>query len=232
MANQRKKFLQQQKFVLIGLGVVVLAIAAYLMGVVVTDRNSGEFVEGEDYTVISDPRRIRGKRIEVMEFFSYGCIHCYNFDDEVHEWAKAREAKVNFIQTPAVANQQWQNYGRAYYTMQALGLLEDNHTLMFKYVHDAARVFRSAEEFASALATGDVSEAAFVSMFNSNQIDQKISRADQLARQSRVASVPGLVINGKYQIRATGSGFTRMLAVADYLIDKELAEKGASSQAN
>lgn len=231
MVNQRKKFLQQQKLFLIGLGVVVLGIAVYFTSVVITDSNSGEFVEGEDYTVISEPRRIRGKRIEVMEFFSYGCIHCYNFDDEVHEWAKARESKVKFIQTPAVGNKQWENYGRAYYTMSALGLLEENHTLMFKYVHDAARIFRTPEEFASALATGDVSEAAFASMFNSNQIDQMISRADQLARQSRVASVPGLVINGKYQVRATGSGFTRMLAVADYLIEKELAEKNPS-QAN
>jgi thiol:disulfide interchange protein DsbA len=234
MANQRKKFLQQQKLFLGGVAVVVVAIALYFTSVVISDSQSGEFVEGEHYFLIDEPRRIRGKRIEVMEFFSYGCIHCYNFDEEIHAWAEARADTVKLIQTPAVANQQWQNYGRAYYTMESLGLLEDGHTLMFKLIHDAARNLTRPGDFAAALASGDVSEAAFVSTFTSNAISEKIRRADQLARQSRVATVPSLVVNGKYHIRVSGSiGYSRMLDVADYLIEKEIAERtGASSPAN
>lgn len=230
MANQRKKFLQRQKLFLGGLGVVVVGIAIYFTTIVVSETASGEFVEGEHYTVLEQPRRIRGSRIEVMEFFSYGCIHCYNFDDEVHAWAKAREDKVRFVQTPAVANQQWQNYGRAYYTMESLGLLDEGHTLMFKLIHDAARNLTTPEDFASVLASGDVSEEAFASTFKSNAISQKVSRADQLARQSRVATVPSLVVNGKYHVRVRGSiGFSRMLDVADFLIEKELAERSAGT---
>ncbi len=233
MVNQRKKFVQQQKLVLGGLAVVVVSIALYFTTIVVSDSSNDSFVEGEHYTLLEEPRRIRGDKIEVMEFFSYGCIHCYNFDDDINDWAGERQDKVVFVQTPAVANQQWRNFGRAYYTMETLNLLEDGHMLMFKQVHDAARNFRSSQDFASVLASGDVSEAQFIETFESRDISQKVARADQLARRARVATVPSLVVHGKYLVRVSGSiGFSRMLDVADFLIEKELAAKNSNSAAD
>lgn len=232
MANRRKKFVQQQKYFLIGLAVVVVSIALYFTSIVVSDTSNDTFVEGEHYVLLEDPWRVRGQRIEVMEFFSYGCIHCYNFDDDIHDWAEARSDKVRLVQTPAVANQQWRNFGRAYYTMEELDLLEDGHLLMFKQVHDAARNFRDGNDLAAVLASGDVTEEQFLETFGSQAISQKVGRADQLARRARVATVPSLVVNGKYQVRVSGSiGFGRMLDVADFLIEKELAERSQPSSA-
>ncbi len=233
MANQRKKFVQQQKIILAGLAVVVISIALYFMTIVVSESSSDTFVEGEHYVLLEDPWRVRGDKIEVMEFFSYGCIHCYNFDDDIQDWAEERQDKVSFVQTPAVANQQWRNFGRAYYTMEALDLLDDGHMLMFKQVHDAAKNFRTSEDISAVLASGDVTEEQFNETFESREISQKVARADQLARRGRVATVPSLVIHGKYQVRVSGSiGFSRMLDVADFLIEKELAEKNANSAAD
>ena len=232
MVNRRKKFLQQQKLFLGGLGLVVAAIAIYFTTVVVTDSSNDNFEEGEHYVVLPEARRVRGSKVEVMEFFSYGCIHCYNFDDEIHDWAEARTDRVNFVQTPAVANQQWRNLGRAFYAMEELGILDQGHTLMFRQIHDARRNFRDVDDFASVLSLDGVTEAQFIEAFESSSVTQKISRADRLARQGGIASTPSLVVAGKYLIRVGGSiGFTRMLDVADFLVEKELAER-ASSQAN
>ena len=232
MVNCRKKFLQQQWLFLGGLGVVIVAIALYFTSVVVTDSSNNNFVEGEHYILLPEPRRVRGEKVEVMEFFSYGCIHCYNFDEDIHDWADARTDRVRFVQTPAVANQQWRNFGRAFYAMEELGILDQGHMLMFKQIHDARRNLRDVDDIALVLSLGDVTEAQFTEKFQSSSVTQKISRADRLARQAGMVSTPSLVVAGKYLVRVGGSiGFARMLNVADFLVDKELAER-ANSQAN
>lgn len=226
MANRKAKFVQQQKIFVGVIALVVVAVLGYLTTLVVSDANVDGFVEGEHYFLIENPRRIRGDKIEVMEFFSYGCIHCYNFDDEITAWADAREDKINFMQSPAVANETWRNYGMAYFTMAELGLLENGHTRMFQLVHDARRNLQTPEDFADALARGNISEEQFVSTFTSDQVSQKVARADQLGRRYRVATVPSLVVHGKYHIRVTSSiGYSRMLDVAQFLIEKEIAAK-------
>jgi len=230
MVNRRAKFVQQQKLIVGGITVVVIGVLAYLTTLVLSESSTEGFVEGEHYTLIEDPRRIRGDKIEVMEFFSYGCIHCYNFDDEIEDWAAERQDTVSFKQTPAVANELWRNFGRAYYTMETLGILEDGHTLMFKQVHDARRNLQSAEDIADVLAINGVTEEAFISTFEDRDTEQKLVRADQMARRYKVATVPSLVVHGKYHIRVNGSiGFSRMLDVAEFLVQKELAEKAGKA---
>jgi len=231
MVNRRAKFIQQQKIIVGVIVVIAMGILAYFSTLVLSETSTAEFVEGEHYILVDNPRRIRGDKIEVAEFFSYGCIHCYNFDDEINAWAEDHQDTVNFKQIPAVANEVWRNYGKAYYTMESLGILDQGHTLMFKQVHDARRNLQTDREIASVLAQGNVTEAQFVSTFNSDNVAQSLNRADQLARRYKVASVPGIVVQGKYQIRVTGSiGFSRMLDVADFLIEKELAARAVKSQ--
>ncbi len=232
MAKRNSKTLKKQK-IAIGVGaVIVLAIFAYLFSIVVVETTTDEFVEGEHYTLIEQPRRIRGDKIEIMEFFSYGCIHCYNFDDELSEWVDNRADTINFVRTPAVANDQWRAYGRAFYAMQQLGILEEQHKLLFRLVHDARRNLNTAEKFAEALATDNVTEAQFIAAYNSTETSQNLARADEIARRYRVAAVPGLVVHGKYQIRAGRNlGLSRMLDVADYLIAKERSPAPAAENA-
>jgi thiol:disulfide interchange protein DsbA len=230
MVNRRAKFVQQQKLIVGGIAVVVIGVLVYLTTLVLSESSTAGFVEGEHYTLIDDPRRIRGDKIEVMEFFSYGCIHCYNFDDEIEAWAAERQDTVNFKQTPAVANELWRNFGRAYYTMETLGILEDGHTLMFKQVHDARRNLQTAEDIADVLAINGVTEETFISTFEDRDTEQKLVRADQMARRYKVATVPSLVVHGKYHVRVNGSiGFSRMLDVAEFLVQKELAEKAGKA---
>ncbi len=80
----------QQKIAVGAVAVIVIALIGYFSTLVVKDLPIlGNFVEGEHYTLLEKPRRIRGEKIEVMEFFSYGCIHCYNFDPDLTDWVEA-----------------------------------------------------------------------------------------------------------------------------------------------
>ena len=222
MANRDTKFLKKQKMALGVTGVVVIAVAVYLFTVVISENVEGEFVEGKHFFAIEKPRRVRGDKVEVMEFFSYGCIHCYNFDDDLTEWANDKTSQVTLIRTPVIANDLWRNLGRAHYGLIELERLEENHLRLFKEIHDGKRNLNTLEKIAAILATAEVSEEELLAAFKSEQVTQKVNRADNLARRFKIASVPNLVVNGKYRVSASRDvGLMKMLDVMDFLIKQE-----------
>ena len=48
--------------------------------------HADDYVEGEHYDVISPAVRASSEKIEVTEFFWYGCGHCYNFEPQLSQW--------------------------------------------------------------------------------------------------------------------------------------------------
>ena len=230
MAGKQSRFLKQQK-VGVGIGaMLIVGIFLYLATILIQDAPMGEFVEGEHYTLLEKPRRIRGDRVEIMEFFSYGCVHCYNFDDDIESWVQARQGSINFIRTPVFSNEQWRIFGRTYFTLEELEILEENHYSFFREIHDARKKLDSLDNIANFFATEDVSVEAFRLAFNSPSVNQKVNRADQLGRRFKIASVPNIIINGKYLVKINNNvGLSRMLDVMDFLIEKEQASPDNSS---
>ncbi|MBL4682842.1 MAG: thiol:disulfide interchange protein DsbA/DsbL [Pseudomonadales bacterium] len=225
MSAKQSRFLKKQKIAL-GISIaLVMLILAYLSTLLIEETPFIDgFKEGQHYSLLENPRRIRGDKIEVMEFFSYGCIHCYNLEDDLLDWTEDKKESVKFIRTPVIANEQWRTFGRAYYAMQAEGLLEANHKRVFREIHEVRRNQNLAERFSEFLFSNSQSEEkeSFIKSFNSLPITQKIERADQLARRFKIATVPNLVVNGKYLVRASSSvGLSRMLDVVDHLIELE-----------
>ena len=223
-SKKQSRFLKQQKLVL-GIGIaVVVAILGYLSSVLVTDAPLGAFSEGEHYYLLENPRRIRGDKIEIMEFFSYGCIHCYNFDEDLADWVDENQDKITFVRTPVLANESWRILGRTYYTFQELDLLEQNHTRLFREVHDVRRNLNSVDKLAKFFSDDNITADEFAAAYHSMNVSRNFNRAEQLARRFKIASVPNLVVNGKYLVKASGSvGLTRMLDVMDHLIEKEIS---------
>lgn len=222
MPKRESKFLKKQKMMLGIIGVVVIAVTVYLFTMVISDKVEGEFIEGEHFFALEKPRRVRGDKIEVMEFFSYGCIHCYNLDDDLADWANERSEQVHLVRTPVIANDLWRNLGKAHYGLIQLGILDDNHVRLFKEIHDGKRNLNSLEKIAAILANSDVSEAELLAAFTSEEVTQQVNRADNLARRFKIASVPNLVVNGKYRVSASRDvGLIKMLDVADYIIEQE-----------
>ncbi|MFT7685785.1 MAG: thiol:disulfide interchange protein DsbA [Candidatus Azotimanducaceae bacterium] len=230
MSSKQSRFLQKQKLAVGFFAAIVLLVLAYLAVILVKEAPMVEgFTEGVHYFALENPRRIRGETVEVMEFFSYGCIHCFNLDDDLNDWVEENGDKIKFVRTPVIANEQWRLYGRAYYAMQANDLLDANHKRVFREIHDSKRNIPTPEKFADVL--GLENPEPFLEVFNSLSITQKVERADQLARRFKIATVPNIVVNGKYLVRASNSvGLSRMMDVIDHLIELEEAAASASSK--
>ena len=226
MARKQSRVLVQQKMAAAALAAVVLMAAAYLFWMTVDDAPRGEFIEGEHYTLIDNPRRIRSDKIEVMEFFGYACVHCYNFDPILAEWVEKKGNSINFIQTPAVSSEYWRLLGQNFLTYQELDELDKYHTAFFRTLHDGRRVFSDEESLAEFYEQQGGDKQTYIDAFNSIEVASALSKADGMARRMKVVMVPSIVIQGKYLVRTSGSvGPNRMLDVMDYLLAMEESDR-------
>jgi thiol:disulfide interchange protein DsbA len=226
MARKQSRVLVQQKTAAASLAVVVLAAAGYLFWMTVDDTPQGEFIEGEHYVLIENPRRIRSDQIEVMEFFGYACVHCYNFDPILADWVQEKGDSIKFIQTPSISSEYWRLLGRNFFTYQELGELDKYHTAFFRAIHDGGRAFNNPESLAEFYEQLGGEKQAYIDAFNSVGVASELSKADSMARRLKVALVPSIVVQGKYLVRTSGSvGPKRMLDVMDYLLAKELSDR-------
>ena len=229
MARKNRRALKVQKFALGTFAAVALAIIGWLFWMTARDAPLGEFVEGEHYQLLENPRRIRGGEVEVMEFFSYACPHCYNLEPLITDWAAGKKS-IKFIQMPAVSTDNWRLLGRHYLTLRQLDLMTSHHQATFRSIHDAGRFFASPQSLFDYVATRGIDQEAYKAAFNSTEVSNELNRADQMGRRLKVAAVPSVVVQGKYLVRTSSTvGTRRMLEVMDYLIEKELS--GESEQA-
>ena len=225
---RRKSFVHQQKLMVAGFVVTILALIAYLTLETVTDEGAqGDFIAGIHYVELDKPRRIRGDAIEVMEFFSYGCIFCYRFDADLQDWASDKGDQVRLTQTPLIGSDQWRLLGAHYYALQDLDAPVALHQGTFRAIHDLGRKLNNPEDLADFVASNsDIELDRYLIQIESDAVKAKVSLADRLSRQARITSVPQLVVQGRYRISSTVDvGPIRMLEVADYLIEKIEAER-------
>jgi len=222
MAKRSNQILVLQKFLFGFVGLAALVVIGYALTTILVDAPDGEFVEGKHYLVIEQPRRTRGDKVEIMEFFSYGCIHCYNFDPMLDDWLETRGDTINMVRNPTVAGEAWRLLAQTYYTMQELDLLPENHSRFFIEIHELGHNFNSAEEIAAWFDGKGTTRAAFLATFNSANIQRRLANADSLNRQLKIISIPSIVVNGKYLVSVNREvGTKRMLEVVDYLIKQE-----------
>ncbi len=228
MARKSTRFLVQQK---IALGVfIALAAAAlgYLIWLLLQETPGGEFVEDEHYQLLEKPRRIRSDKIEVMEFFSYSCVHCYNFDPDLTAWAEKNKDIVTLVRTPAVPSDYWRLLGRGYYTMEQLGITREHHMPFFRAIHDTGQTFNSPERLFDYFERAGVE--GYETAFHSPTVANQVARADQMNKRLQISTVPSLVVQGKYLVKTSRTiGPQRMLVVMDYLVQKELNSRQETS---
>lgn len=160
-------------------------------------------------------------KIEVMELFWYGCIHCYQMDPLLNEWVKKLPKDVYFKRVPAIPRPEWAPMARAFYAMETLGVSEKLHTPIFDAVHKE-KTLNPADEKAilewvtlkSGLDRKKVEEA-----FNSFSMNASLNRAAQMFRAAGATGVPSLVIDGKYITSSTmAGGNNEALKLADDII--------------
>ena len=229
MAKKRPRkgtrFLAQQKLVVGVFALLALGIVVFLSTMLLEDVPSDGFIEGEHYQLIDSPRRIKAEQIEIIEFFSYACVHCYNFEPDLTDWVEQQGDKINFQRLPLAISGNARLLGRHYYTMVNLDLLDGYHMPFFRAIHEQRQTFNSPEQLAEFFPGRAVTTEDYTRAYHSAEVTSGVSAADRMARRLQISAVPTVVVQGKYRVRPSGTiGPKRMLDVVDYLIALEAKE--------
>lgn len=166
-------------------------------------------------------------KIEVIEFFHYGCPHCRDFDPLVQDWKKKLPADVAMRVVPAVwGNAQLAGLARLYYTAEISGELGALQSAVFAAVQDDKRPLFNEEQVREWV-TGKVADPAkFMETYKSFGVGSQVQRADQLARAMKIQGVPAMVIDGRFLTSASMTGsHENTLKVADELIARVRKER-------
>ncbi len=167
-------------------------------------------------------------KIEVAEFFWYGCIHCYNLEPALEAWVPKLPPDVVFRRIPAVFNERWAHDAAIYFTFEALGVLDKLHRPLFEAIHKDRLKTDNPAALNEWLARNGVDPKKLETTMKSFGVQSKVKRAAQLTAGARIDGTPALMVHGRYTI-STEQGGSRegMLANAERLIPvarKALAE--------
>ena len=180
---------------------------------------------GKDYTPISPVQPTEdGAKIEVLEFFSYGCPHCSDFNPILHAWASKLPADVVIKKVPVTFGRAaWGNVAKLYYTLEITGDLNRLEADVFKAIHQERANLFDEKTLTEWVVKKGVDQKKFTETFSSFGVMSKVKRADQMAQAYKIQGVPALAVEGKYLVG--GKDFNEALAITDKLIAKARSEK-------
>lgn len=186
-----------------------------------------KYQAGQHYFVIEKPpASAAGDKVEVVEVFSYACIHCAHFEPMVQAWRRKMPANATFSYVPAAWNAQWEAFARGYYAAQALGVQEKTHEALFKAIHEERRAFNNYSDIAAWYATHGADAAKFTDTMTSLPVQSQIDRSKELVAAYGIDGTPTVIVAGKYRVTgASAGGYENVFDVVDFLVAKEAAAR-------
>jgi thiol:disulfide interchange protein DsbA len=204
-----------------GLGLALLPIASHAQG--------GP-VEGRQYQRLAQPAAVNlpdaSKKVEVLEFFWYGCPACNAFEPLLEAWAKRLPDDVLFRHVPVGFAVPHQMHQKLYYALERMGQLERLHRRIFAAMHQQGQRLLNERDIIAWVGANGVNAEEFTGIFRSMAVDSRSRQARQLSDAYKIDGVPTLGVHGRFTTSATlAGGFERSLQVADFLIQR--ARQGA-----
>lgn len=188
------------------------------------------YVEGVHYEAIDIPVKtgLEGEqplKVEVVEVFSYMCIHCYSFDPLLKLWEQNKAEQAVFNRLPAVFSADWELMARAFYTAEILDVSEQMHEPLFDAIHKQPKNLRDEDIMAALfLEHAEIPAEEFTESFNSFFVRSRVMQARAKGRAYGITGVPVMIVNGKYRVGGRMAGSNEaMLDVVDFLVRRELA---------
>jgi protein dithiol oxidoreductase (disulfide-forming) len=182
-------------------------------------------VENQHYKTLhpADPPP-PSQEVEVLEFFSYACPHCYAMQPHIEKWAAALPKDVTFTRVPvSFGRREWGQLSRAYYALEATGDLARLDHALFDGIHKHQRPLFDEDNLAAWAGEHGVDAGKFRAAFESPGVSARTMRAEQLSRLYTINSVPSVVVDGKYLV--LGKTHEEVLQIARQLVDKSRAER-------
>ena len=193
-------------------------IAAVLIGLYSTGH-----AEDTRYQIIDPFQPTQsGDKIEVVEFFWYGCPHCYALEPYLEHWEKSLPDDVAFRRIPGVLGSNWIPHARAYYTAQKLGMVDKIHRPLFDAIHKERKRIDNQKSLADFFAAYGVDKDEFNRIYESDAVTDQLKQAFITAKNYGIRGVPAIIVNGKYLTTVTLTGGDKELIVTiNDLIEKE-----------
>lgn len=179
--------------------------------------------EGRDYNVLPSPQPTSGNKIEVLEFFFYGCSHCYHLHPKLIEWEKGMPKDVELTYVPTIFRDSMEPMARTFYALESMGKLNDMHDPLYRAWNvDEIQLFEEAK-ISDFVSSKGIDRSKFSAAYNSFSMQSKVTRAKQMTRSYMITGTPTLIVGGKYVITGLQPDDT-------ILVLKEVIELARKSQ--
>ena len=200
---------------LLGAGAAALAVPGL-------GQAQGGPVEGKHYVRLSQPVATAAgpDKIELIEFFWYGCPHCAAFEPELDSWVRRLPADVSFKVVPvSFGGETFVAHQRLFYALEAAGLLPTLHRKVFYAIHVERQRLDKPADISAFLTKNGADAAKVMESYSSFGMQTKIRQANQLVDGYKIDGVPAIGVQGRfYTSGALAGDNTRALAVTDYLL--------------
>lgn len=181
----------------------------------------GAPIEGKHYTRLAQPVPVSvpAGKIEVVEFFSYGCPHCFALEPTLEQWATRLPPDVVLKRVPVGFNALYENYQKIYFALEAMDKVDAMHRKVFDAIHVQRMRLDKEADLAAFMTANGVDGAKFIEHFKSFSVQSKARQAQQLSQAYKIDGVPTMGVQGRYTTSGAQAGSNeRALAVTDALI--------------
>ena len=182
---------------------------------------------GREYTLIQPALPTKDpKRVEVLEFFWYGCPHCFSLEPDLNAWVRTLPKGAYFRRVPAVINPSWATLARAYYAAEMMGVTEKLHYDFFNAIHLSGQNLNNRDTLLGFVEKMGVNRQQFAQKLDSPAVTSMVETAQRLGAAAKIQGVPALVVDGKYltSVSQTG-GHDQLLSALNALIAQAQSSK-------
>jgi thiol:disulfide interchange protein DsbA len=201
------------------------ALAGAGLSLAATTHAQGGPVEGREYLRLATPAATAlagtDKKVEVVEFFWYGCPGCNAFEPMLDSWVDKLPADVLFRRTPVGFSVPQQLHQKLFFTLERMGQLDKMHKRVFAAMHIQGQRLPTEKDIIAWAKAQGLNEAEFTGLFRSMSVDSKARQARALSDAYRIDGVPSIGVQGRFFTSGSLAGRAdRVLSVTDFLIQR------------
>ena len=207
------------------LSAAVLSLAISFSGL--SGAQSPKIEEGFDYRILPTPQPLESKgKVEVIEFFWYGCPHCYDFEPELNAWLKRQPKDVIFRKIPVAFRDDFMPHSQLFYALEAMGKGDALNDKVMYAMHKENKRLMTENEIADWAASQGIDRNAFMATYRSFAVVSKARAARQMADAYRIDGVPTIVMQGRYVTSPSIAGTkAKAISVMEHLEQKIRKDK-------